>query len=125
MTQPSFNARVYALVQRIPPGRVLTYGRVAALLDNPRGARAVGWALHALDADGDVPWHRVVGAGGRVTTRCDCHTPNLQRIRLEAEGVRFKSQDSLELADFTAILWMPSPFELESALFSGSSDDGA
>jgi methylated-DNA-protein-cysteine methyltransferase-like protein len=86
-----FFARVYALVREIPRGRVATYGQVAALLGVPRGARAVGWALRALPAAqaGRVPWHRVVGAGGRISPRAG-PGPQVQRRRLRKEGVRFR-----------------------------------
>jgi methylated-DNA-protein-cysteine methyltransferase-like protein len=85
-----FFARVYALVREIPRGRVATYGQVAALLGVPRGARAVGWALRALpDAQSArTPWHRVVGAGGRISPRGG-PGPQIQRQRLRAERVRF------------------------------------
>ena len=83
-----FFARVYAAVRLIPRGRVATYGQIAAWLGVPRGARAVGWALRALDRD-DVPWHRVVGYDGRISLRFGSG-PSLQRKRLRAEGVRFK-----------------------------------
>jgi methylated-DNA-protein-cysteine methyltransferase-like protein len=79
------------VVRRIPRGRVLTYGQVAGLLGTPRAARAVGWALRALP-DGEsrrVPWHRVVGAAGRISFRSG-PGPELQRIRLRREGVRFR-----------------------------------
>jgi methylated-DNA-protein-cysteine methyltransferase-like protein len=86
----SFFLRVYALVRGVPRGRVVTYGQVAALLGVPRGARAVGWALRGLDARRaqKVPWHRVVGFGGRISLR---EGPGglVQRRRLRAEGVRF------------------------------------
>jgi methylated-DNA-protein-cysteine methyltransferase-like protein len=86
-----FFARVYALVRRIPRGRVATYGQVARTLGVPRGARAVGWALCALSATEErrVPWHRVVGAGGRISLR-EGAGPILQRQRLRREGVRFQ-----------------------------------
>lgn len=86
-----FFARVYALVREIPRGRVATYGQVAALLGVPRGARAVGWALRALPAAqaARVPWHRVVGAGGRISPRAG-PGPQVQRRRLRKEGVRFR-----------------------------------
>ena len=84
-----FFARVYALVREIPRGRVATYGQVAALLGVPRGARAVGWALRALPEAARVPWHRVVGASGRVSPRGG-PGPARQRRRLRAEGVRFR-----------------------------------
>ena len=88
-----FFERVYDLVQQIPVGRVATYGQVAALLGTPRGARAVGWALRALPASRarTVPWHRVVGAGGRISLRGGSG-PVEQRRRLRREGVRFRNE---------------------------------
>ena len=87
-----FFEQVYALVEQIPPGRVVTYGEVAAMLGSPRGARAVGWALRALGASRAlrVPWHRVVGTGGRISLRTG-NGPLVQRRRLRAEGVRFRN----------------------------------
>jgi methylated-DNA-protein-cysteine methyltransferase-like protein len=87
-----FFERVYALVSRIPRGRVATYGQVAALLGVARGARAVGWALRALDTAraARIPWHRVVGRGGRISPRAGLG-PLVQRRRLRAEGVRFRA----------------------------------
>ena len=86
-----FFQAVYALVRTIPRGRVATYGQVAGLLGNPRGARAVGWALGALDPAQEprVPWHRVVSAGGRIAQRGGPGQA-LQRKRLRAEGVAFR-----------------------------------
>ena len=83
--------RVYAAVRRIPRGRVATYGQVALLAGTPRGARAVGWALRALRGRqaSRVPWHRVVGAGGRLSPRAGGGEA-LQRTRLLAEGVAFR-----------------------------------
>src|SRR5690349_22467434 len=88
----TFYDRVYAAVRAIPRGRVATYGQIAGLLGVPRGARAVGWALRALDPRRAraVPWHRVVGAGGRISLRAGMG-PVLQRRRLQAEGVAFRA----------------------------------
>lgn len=84
-------ARVYEAVRGIPRGHVATYGQVARVLGMARGARAVGWALRVLPSrlERRVPWHRVVGAGGRISLRAG-PGPALQRRRLRAEGVRFK-----------------------------------
>ena len=91
MTDPDtgFFERVYAVVRRIPRGRVATYGQVAALVGVTRGARAVGWALGGIGRRvAGVPWHRVVGARGRISL--DGRPSGLvQRRRLRAEGVRF------------------------------------
>ena len=91
MGRSNFFDRVYAVVRAIPRGRVATYGQVAAMLGVPRGARAVGWALRALSpsAERSTPWHRVVGAGGRISLRAG-PGPGLQRRRLRAEGVTFR-----------------------------------
>ena len=85
-----FFERVYAVVRQIPRGRVATYAQVAALVGVPRGARAVGWALGALGGARatEIPWHRVVGAGGRIAPR----TGHGQRRRLRAEGIRFRGE---------------------------------
>ena len=93
MRPSGFFARVYAAVRAIPRGRVATYGQVVRLIGVPRGARAVGWALGALGPrdERSVPWHRVVGAGGRISLR-DGIGPELQRRRLRREGVHFKGE---------------------------------
>jgi methylated-DNA-protein-cysteine methyltransferase related protein len=92
MRAPRFFTRVYEAVRAIPKGRVATYGQVARLLGVPRGARAVGWALRALDARKErrVPWHRVVGATGRVSPR-EGAGPFLQRRKLQADGIVFRA----------------------------------
>lgn len=87
-----FFALVYAAVRAIPRGRVATYGEVARIVGVARGARAVGWALRALPAPLQrlVPWHRVVGRGGRISPRAGLG-PEIQRRRLRAEGVVFRA----------------------------------
>jgi len=83
-------ARIYAVVSRIPKGRVATYGQVAALAGLPRQARLVGYAMHSLPADSDVPWHRVVNAAGKISLRADgLGHDELQAVLLRREGVRF------------------------------------
>ena len=82
------HAMVFAVVRRIPRGRVATYGQVAALAGFPRHARQVGYALAALALDAPVPWHRVVNAQGRVSQRTSgSGGAMVQCIRLEQEGV--------------------------------------
>jgi methylated-DNA-protein-cysteine methyltransferase-like protein len=82
--------RIYDVVARIPKGRVATYGQVALLARLPRQARLVGYALHALPADGAVPWHRVVNAKGEISLRANGRGHDeLQAQLLRREGVRF------------------------------------
>ena len=61
-----FTRRIYEVVKSIPAGRVRSYGRVAALAGNTRGARGVGFALHRNPEPGVIPCHRVIGADGRL-----------------------------------------------------------
>lgn len=79
---------VWTVVRGIPPGRVMTYGQVADMAGLARGARFVGWALGRLAADSDVPWHRVLGAPGRISFARDSEAFRRQRDRLQAERVR-------------------------------------
>ena len=96
--------RIYAVVSRIPRGRVATYGQVAALAGLPRQARLVGYAMHALPAASDVPWHRVVNAAGKISIRSDgLGHDELQAQLLGREGVRFVG-GAIPLARF---LWKP------------------
>ena len=97
---PGRHERIYALVSSIPAGRVATYGQIAAL-DGRCTPREVGWALAALPAGRDVPWHRVINARGAVSPRRDGDDGE-QRARLEAEGVRFDRRARVELA---AVRW--------------------
>ncbi|MBC8447884.1 MAG: methylated-DNA--[protein]-cysteine S-methyltransferase [Chloroflexi bacterium] len=97
-----FFDRVYRLVCLIPPGKVATYGQIAALLGHPRAARTVGWALHSLSDEQArvVPWQRVIGAGGRITTSCETHSAQLQRQLLEEEGIEFDRRGDIDMARF-------------------------
>jgi methylated-DNA-protein-cysteine methyltransferase-like protein len=76
---------VYRLVKQIPRGRVLTYGDVARALRLPGGARTAGRAMAASPQGKGIPWHRVVGAGGKLLIREPY--ASLQRKLLESEQV--------------------------------------
>jgi methylated-DNA-protein-cysteine methyltransferase related protein len=93
-----FYACVYALVRQVPPGKVVTYGQVAALLGQPRAARAVGYALRFLPAGTDVPWHRVINHRGQISLRTPPESPLVQRLLLEEEGVVFDAEGRVDLA---------------------------
>lgn len=85
------HAEVFAIVRRIPRGRVATYGQVATLAGFPGHARQVGYALSALDVDARVPWHRVVNAQGQISVRTGGSGGAIvQRMRLEQEGVTLR-----------------------------------
>jgi methylated-DNA-protein-cysteine methyltransferase-like protein len=80
-------APVYRFVMRIPRGRVLTYGQLARALKLRGGARSAGRAMAACPSGKSIPWHRVLGAGGRLLIREP--QASLQRKLLESEGVQF------------------------------------
>jgi methylated-DNA-protein-cysteine methyltransferase-like protein len=90
-------ARIHAVVRRIPRGRVATYGQVAELAGLPGRARQVGYALHALESESDVPWQRVINAQGRVSPRSAPGFDLTQRWLLEAEGVVFGPDGRVDL----------------------------
>ncbi len=101
----SFPARVFAIVARIPEGRVTTYGRIARALGDPRGARMVGWALHADHLYPDHPCHRVINRNGELSGRLHWGDPDLMRILLEGEGIEF---DAAERVDLRRFGWDPA-----------------
>lgn len=74
------------VIARVPRGRVITYGQVAAAAGFPRAARLT---VRALKSGVGLPWHRVVAAGGRIALPGE--EGREQRLRLEIEGVRFRS----------------------------------
>ena len=74
------------VVAKIPKGKVATYGAVAKAAGFPGNARRVAWALRGTD--GRLPWHRVLGAGGKILLPKDAGAE--QRLRLESEGVAFR-----------------------------------
>jgi methylated-DNA-protein-cysteine methyltransferase-like protein len=90
--------RIYAVVRRIPRGRVATYGQVAKLAGIEGHARQVGYALH--NAPPRLPWHRVINARGEISARASSDWGELQRHLLEAEGVKFDRQGRVDLKKF-------------------------
>ena len=96
--------RIYTLVRRIPSGRVASYGQIARLAGVPRGARQVGYALHALPNGTTVPWHRVVNAKGTISRRTVPGSELTQRMLLAEEGVYFDLNNRVDLARYG---WKP------------------
>ncbi len=90
-------SRIYAVVRRIPPGRVATYGQVAQLAGLPGRARQVGYALHALREGSAVPWQRVINVRGEVSRRFEPGMDRVQAELLEAEGLSFDARGRLDL----------------------------
>ncbi len=79
-------AAIYRYVKKIPRGRVITYAQLARAVKLRGGARTAGRAMAACPSGQGIPWHRVVGAGGKILIREPY--ASLQRQLLESEGVR-------------------------------------
>jgi DNA-3-methyladenine glycosylase I len=92
--------RIYAVVARIPRGRVATYGQVARLAGLPRRARLVGAALAALPEGRGLPWQRVLNAGGAVSAGPHPDFVPRQRALLERERVAFDARGRVDLERF-------------------------
>lgn len=105
----NFFERVYETVKQIPPGKVASYGLIAALCGSPRAARQVGWALHQLDQNpalmAQIPWHRVINAKGFISTTCHTHTADMQKQLLETEGIEIVRKEKMWWVDLEKYLW--------------------
>lgn len=97
-TGPGFHARVHAAVRTVPAGFVATYGDVAAALGSKNVARHVGFAMAALPDGSDVPWWRVVGAGGRLAPGLAARQAKL----LAREGIVVRAG---RVVAFAALRW--------------------
>jgi alkylated DNA nucleotide flippase Atl1/3-methyladenine DNA glycosylase AlkD len=93
--------KIYAVIQGVPRGKVVTYGQVAALAGLPKRARLVGTALREAPDGLDLPWQRVINAGGKVSSRGGLGVQEgYQRHLLEEEGVVFDAQGRTDLERF-------------------------
>ena len=96
-----FRSRVLAAVRRIPPGRVSTYGDVAALAGSPRAWRAVGTVLREC-RDAATPCHRVVGSGGALGGWTGFIEAKRERLRAEGLDVTLR-----RVRRFNIVRWTP------------------
>jgi methylated-DNA-protein-cysteine methyltransferase-like protein len=87
--------QIYALVRKVPKGKVATYGQIAYQLDRCT-PRMVGYAMAAL-MEKDVPWQRIVNAQGGISPRASGDGALIQRKLLEAEGVAFNENGRIDL----------------------------
>ncbi len=102
-TQSDFRQRVEHLVARIPQGRVMTYGQLAALCGNPRAARIVGGIAHF--GDPHLPWHRVVNKQGGLASGYPGGKA-AHRQALQSEGYTVSNEMKINVED---LLWRPNP----------------
>ncbi|MBA3648549.1 MAG: MGMT family protein [Chitinophagales bacterium] len=105
MKEDNFYERVYAVVRKIPRGRVTNYGAIADYIGTGMSARMVGWAMHGGQAIlPKVPAHRVVNRNGLLTGKHHFSTPTLMMELLEAEGI---SVENNQVTHFRKLFWDP------------------
>lgn len=102
MKELTFTERVVQAIKRIPRGKVATYGLIAMMAGNPRGARQVVRVLHTMSGKEALPWHRVINSRGTISLTGEGY--RIQRQMLESEGVVFDEKDKV---DFDKFLWKP------------------
>lgn len=103
----SFSERAIFVMKKIPPGRVLSYGAVAALAGNPRGARQVSWLINSSTKKHNIPWFRIINSKGKISIIQPEGYESQKRL-LEEEGIEFASDDSVDLKRY---LWDISSIE--------------
>jgi methylated-DNA-protein-cysteine methyltransferase related protein len=91
--------RIWESVEKIPLGKVSTYGSIALLSGYPEQARLVGYALHGLPMDSTVPWYRVINAQGKISFPNGSRAFREQKEKLEGEGIKFVG-DIIDLKKF-------------------------
>lgn len=96
----TFAARARAAVRAIPPGRVASYGAVAAAAGRPGAARAVGRILRGVGEQEHVPWWRVINSRGEITIPRSGLAASLQRALLDDEGIEFDDAGRVDMPRF-------------------------
>ena len=91
---------IWNVIRKIPFGSVATYGQIAELSGMDGQYRLIGYALHALGSDTDVPWHRVINSKGRISLPGP--SARRQRRKLEAEKIKFDRSGKI---DFKKYRW--------------------
>lgn len=100
-----FYDRVYALVRKIPKGRVVSYGDIAEYLGTKGAARTVGYAMNnAHNVSPPVPAHRVVNRNGLLTGKHHFGSPTMMQQLLENEGIKIIND---QIQDFEKVRWVP------------------
>ena len=100
----NFFDRVYKVVERIPYGKVTTYGAIAEYCGIKSAARTVGWALNGAKESG-LPCHRVVNRFGALSGKIHFGDPNLMEDLLKSEGIEFDKNDCVEIDKY---FWDPN-----------------
>lgn len=93
----AFTLKIIQNIEQIPAGKVATYGQIAAMSGNYRAARQVSRVLHTCSSKYHLPWHRVIGAAGKISIPKDRNAYQLQKKKLQSEGIEFGLSDTIDL----------------------------
>ena len=102
-TYAPFTERVLLVLSRIPAGRVASYSQVAGMAGSPQAARQVVRVLHTLSRTEKLPWHRVIGSGGRIRLPRGGGFEEQRRL-LRREGVSVDAEGGVDMKKH---LWTP------------------
>ncbi|GAF02818.1 MGMT family protein [Saccharicrinis fermentans] len=109
--QDDFFQRVYEVVERIPWGKVTSYGAIARYLGTARSSRMVGWALSNLrHSEGYIPAHRVLNRNGQLSGKAAFGSDTLMQELLENEGMVVVND---QVVDFKGHFWDPVELDKE------------
>ncbi|VAW18786.1 Methylated-DNA-[protein]-cysteine S-methyltransferase [hydrothermal vent metagenome] len=100
----NFFQKVYEVAEKIPYGRVTSYGAIAKYLGAARSARMVGWAMNGAGSLENVPAHRVVNKAGLLTGKHHFDGTNLMQQLLESEGIKVVDN---QIVDLEKHFWDP------------------
>jgi methylated-DNA-protein-cysteine methyltransferase related protein len=114
---PVGHAQIYAVVKRIPKGKVATYGQISRMVGRCT-ARMVGYAMAAVPEGSRVPWQRVINSQGMISARTNSDGDVRQRVILEKEGVTFDANGKVDLMLFQ---WQLSTSPLGPAVWPTAS----
>lgn len=108
----TFTEKIVRMIQAIPSGKVATYGQIAALAGNSRGARQVARVLHSMSEKYELPWHRVINVKGQIVIS----DGNLQKELLEQEGVAVDGKLRVDLKKYR---WDAEVLEMDMDWLNG------
>jgi methylated-DNA-protein-cysteine methyltransferase-like protein len=112
---PDYRERVFQIVRRIPPGRIMTYGQIALILGEGYTPRTVGFVMHS--SGNKVPWHRVINSQGVCSTNKILLPADKQQRMLEREGIKFDKRGRCDLESYRWIPLEDQPREPKATLF--------
>ena len=95
----AFTEKIYEIAAQIPYGKVAYYGQIALLAGNPRGARAVGFAMRNVKSSSNIPCHRVVFKDGSICKDDIFGGPTIQKQMLLNEGITFLPDGRIDMKE--------------------------